>query len=50
MDAGVIRMRREGTRNYYYLDYEVSELNKIEALFAHIRELINAAPERSGDE
>jgi len=49
-DAGIIRMRREGTRNYYYLDYEVSELNKIESLFAHIRELIHAAPDRSGDE
>lgn len=50
MDADIIRVRREGTRNYYYLDYSISELNKIEALFQHIRTLVNIAPDRSGDE
>lgn len=47
-DAGIIRRRREGTRNYYYLDYSISELNKIETLFQHIRVLVNIAPDRSG--
>lgn len=50
MDADIIRLRREGTRNYYYLDYSISELNKIEALFQHIRTLVNIAPDRSGEE
>lgn len=49
MDAGIIGLRREGTRNYYYLDYSVSELKKIETLFAHIRELVEAAPNRKGE-
>lgn len=49
-NTGVIRVRREGTRNYYYLDYNISELNKIETLFKHIHELVNSAPNRSGNE
>jgi DNA-binding transcriptional ArsR family regulator len=47
MDAGIIGMCREGTRNYYYIDYSVSELKKIETLFAHIRELVAEAPDRN---
>lgn len=50
MDAGIIGMRREGTRNYYYIDYSVSELTKIETLFSHIRTLVEDAPDRSGEE
>ena len=50
MDAGIIGMRREGTRNYYYIDYSVSELNKIEVLFSHIRTLVEDAPDHSGGE
>ncbi len=50
MDAEIIRMRREGTRNYYYIDYSISELNKIEALFVHIRELLTDAPDRSNED
>lgn len=49
MDAGIIGLRREGTRNYYYIDYSVSELNKIETLFAHIRALVAEAPDRRGE-
>lgn len=50
MGAGIIGLRREGTRNYYFIDYSVSELNKIEALFQHIRMLVDVVPDRSGDE
>lgn len=47
MDAGIIGMRREGTKNFYYIDYSVSELNKIETLFSHIRALVAYTPCRS---
>jgi len=50
MDAGIIGMRREGTRNYYYIDYSKSELYKIEMLFSHIRALVEIAPDRSGED
>ncbi|SHK12845.1 DNA-binding transcriptional regulator, ArsR family [Anaerocolumna jejuensis DSM 15929] len=50
MDAGIIGLRRVGTRNYYYIDYSESELKKIEALFAHIRELVTDAPDRRGED
>lgn len=50
MDAGIIGLRRAGTRNYYYIDYSESELKKIEALFAHIRELVTDAPDRRGED
>lgn len=49
MEAGIIGMRREGTRNYYFVDYSLTELNKIEKLFTHIRELVKEAPNRSGE-
>ncbi len=50
MDAGIIGLRREGTRNYYYIDYSISELNMVEALFTHIRELVIEAPNRNREE
>jgi len=50
MDAGIIGMRRESTKNYYYIDYSISELNNIEHLFTHIRALVMEAPDRRGDE
>lgn len=49
-DAGIIGCRREGTKNYYYIDYRVSDLVKIETLFSHIRELVTQVPDRSGEE
>lgn len=47
-DAGVLNMRREGTRNYYYFDPEMQS-------FAHLAEVLERAvsltrtlPDRSG--
>lgn len=46
-DAGIIGMRREGTRNYYYVEYSMEELQKIETLFGHIRIMLEHATDRS---
>jgi ArsR family transcriptional regulator len=46
-DAGIIGMRREGTRNYYYVEYDMEELQRIERLFGHIRLMVEHSHDRS---
>lgn len=45
--AGVIAMRKEGTKNYYYIDPNRSEIKKLQDLFIHAQELLNDLPDRS---
>ena len=43
-DAGMIGVRRVGTMNFYFLDYDSSELIKIERLCRHVRDLVVTPP------
>lgn len=43
-DAGIIGMRREGTKNYYYLDSKKNELNKLKTLLLHVEKILENAP------
>lgn len=47
-DAGIIAMRKEGTKNYYYFDAEES-LAKLETLVHHAMEIMKTLPDRSGE-
>lgn len=38
LDAGLVSLRRKGTRNYYQADYRVS-VDQLEALLRHIRSI-----------
>lgn len=49
-DAGIIKMRREGTRNYYYFDAEPEALNNIIKLFDDVKTIMAQLPDRSGEE
>lgn len=49
-DAEIVKMRREGTKNYYYLDFEYSEVQKLSALFKNIQILLQMAPRRDGED
>lgn len=47
-DAGVVRMRREGTRNYYYFDIDRQAMNQLLKMLVHARGILEALPDRSG--
>lgn len=44
-EAGIINMRREGTKNYYYIESNETEWKRITQLMNHIYEVVqNLAP------
>ena len=48
-DAGLIKMRREGTKNYYYFPKDAAALNQLVDLLNHAKKLMSELPE-VGDE
>lgn len=48
-DAGIIKMRREGTRNYYYFDADTEAMNHLLQMFTHAKEIMESLPDRSGE-
>ncbi|MGN0572309.1 MAG: ArsR/SmtB family transcription factor [Acutalibacteraceae bacterium] len=48
-DAGLINMRREGTKNYYYFDSDTQVLERLLRLFIHTKEIMELLPDRSGE-
>ena len=52
-EAGIINMRREGTKNYYYMDSNEKQWEKITTLVNHVYEVVkDIAPidNRKGEE
>ena len=49
-DAGVLKMRREGTRNYYYFDERAAALNRLLRMLERARSVMEALPDRSGED
>ena len=49
-EAGIVRMRREGTRNYYYFDAEPDSLDRLVEMLEHVRRIMAQMPDRSGEE
>lgn len=47
-DAGIVKVRKEGTYVYYYLDPDETEIEKMIALFSNIRRIMRNVPDRSG--
>lgn len=47
-DAGVLKMRREGTKNYYYFDADMDSLNDLLQMLEHAKRVMNKLPDRSG--
>lgn len=39
-DAGIIQMRREGTKNYYYLDADTKAMNQLLQMLMHAKEVM----------
>ena len=49
-DAGIVKMRREATRNYYYFDADMEAFNQLIEMLQHAKEIMLSLPDRSGEE
>lgn len=48
-DAGIIKMRKEGTKNYYYFDPNTKAFETLITTLQMAREISIALPDRSGE-
>lgn len=48
-DAGLLKMRREGTRNYYYFDADMIALENLIQMLQHIKSIMLLLPDRSDE-
>lgn len=46
-EAGLIRMRREGTKNYYYFDADAKAVEELLCMLLHARSILKSLPDRS---
>lgn len=49
-EAGLIKMRREGTKNYYYFDADAGTMDRLVQMLVHAKERMEPLPDRSGEE
>lgn len=48
-DACILKMRREGTKNYYYFDADMDSLNYLLQMLTHAKRIMESLPDRSGN-
>lgn len=48
--AGIIKVRRDGTKNYYYVDADKDCMDNLITLAQHIKSFMNTLPDRHGEE
>lgn len=46
-EAGIIKVRREGTKNYYYFDADARAMNDLLQMLEHANEMMQNLPDRS---
>lgn len=46
-DAGILKMRREGTKNYYYFDADMDSINRLINMLEHAKQIMENLPDRS---
>ena len=49
-DAGLVKMRRKGTKNYYYFDADAKAMNGLLHMLTHAKRIMENLPDRSGNE
>lgn len=49
-EAGIVKVRKEGTKNFYYFDPEMEAFEKLVATLECAMELSKALPDRQGEE
>lgn len=45
--AKILKMRREGTKNYYYFDVDTNAINDLIHMLEHVKQLMELLPDRS---
>ena len=48
-DAGIVKMRKEGTKNYYYFDPETESFERLVAALQLAMSISHSLPDRSGE-
>lgn len=46
-DAGLVKMRREGTKNYYYFDADTRAMDSLLHMLTHAKQIMQRLPDRS---
>ena len=46
-EAGLVKMRREGTKNYYYFDADTEAMDALIHMLVHAQEIMARLPDRS---
>lgn len=46
-DAGILKLRREGTKNYYYFDADMEAMNSLIRMLTHAKEIMEQMPDRN---
>lgn len=46
-EAGILKMRREGTKNYYYFDADMDSMNRLLHMLEHAKRVMENLPDRS---
>ena len=49
-DAGIVKMRKEGTKNYYYFDPEMESFERLITNLQLAMNISKALPDRSGED
>lgn len=49
-DAGIVKMRREATKNYYYFDADMEAFDRLIGMLQHAKAIMLALPDRSGED
>lgn len=48
-DAGIVKMRREATKNYYYFDESAQAIDRLIGMLEDAKTIMNSLPDRSGE-
>lgn len=46
-ESGLVKMRREGTKNYYYFDADAQAMDNLLQMLAHANAIMKSLPDRS---
>lgn len=49
-NAGLLKMRREGTRNFYYFDTDVTALQDMIDMLEHVKSIMARLPDRGDND
>lgn len=47
--AGIVKMRKEGTKNYYYFDADKNSFGNLINMLSHAKKVMESLPDRSGE-